>query len=151
MDESEHATGGPVEPETATPLPAGHACGMPANITVNVHDTVVGETDIARMPIETGRRVVITWPRAGHAAVLANATMRIRDAETGEEFVDGTALTMRLGEPGNWTHGPIAVDVCRLTGTDGEPLGSRQVVKVDGEIPRAWFHYDVAEMRIAEA
>lgn len=102
-------------------------------------------------PVETGRRVIITWPKAGHATVLANATMCVNDAETGEEFVDGTAMTMRLGEPGNWTHQVIEVDICRLTAPDGEPLGPGRPVPVDDEITYAWFRYAVAEMRIAES
>jgi hypothetical protein len=102
---------------------------------------------------ETGRRVIITRPKPGDAPVLANWSMRVHDADTGEDFVDGTSLslTIRLGEPGNWKHQPIVADICRLTSPDGEPLGSGQAIPVDGEVPFAWFRYAVAEMRIQEA
>lgn len=99
---------------------------------------------------DTGRRVTVTWPGAGGADVLSNRLITVTDTETGEQFVDGTALTISLGTPGNWTDEPITVEVCRLTGTDGQPLGSRPVVAVDGEIPHAWFRYYVAEMRVAD-
>ncbi len=55
MDETEYATGGPTDPKSAMPLLVGHACGChgthagPANITVNIHGTVVGENDLARI------------------------------------------------------------------------------------------------------
>jgi hypothetical protein len=127
--------------------------GIDPETSVALTRAVLAQDSQLAKVTETGRRVIITWPKPGNAPVLANWSMRVHDADTGEDFVDGTSLslTIRLGEPGSWKHQAIVADICRLTGPDGEPLGSDQAVPVDGEVPFAWFRYDVAEMRIQEA
>lgn len=124
-----------------------------AETSVALTQAVLAQGAPLTKAIETGRRVIITWPKPTTAGVLSNATMRVYDAETDEDFVDGTSLRLSiiLGEPGNWTHQVIAADICRLIGPDGEPLAHRQAVLVNGEVPFGWFRYEIAEMRIAEA
>ena len=101
-------------------------------------------------------RVIITWPRpitgiyATPGVPLVSFGIRVHDADTGEQLNDGTSLSINLGTPGNWTNQPIIAEITRVTGADGEPLGSRPVEMVDGEVPIGCFRYEVTEMRVAD-
>jgi hypothetical protein len=129
-------------------------------------------------------RITITWPRphaglyATPGAPLVCSGIRVCDAETGEEFVDGVRLTLDLGTPTNWTPAqPIFAEVTRVVADDrlaqshafpcdvvtGETaddarcsdceitLGQYEAWRTDGGISCRTFRYEVAEMRIAPA
>lgn len=129
-------------------------------------------------------RITITWPRphaglyATPGAPLVCSGIRVYDAETGEEFVDGVRLTLDLGTPTSWTPDqPIFAEVTRVVADDrlaqshafpcdvvtGETaddarcsdceitLGQYEAWRTNGGISYSTFRYAVAEMRVAEA
>lgn len=108
------------------------------------------DPDVVHEVVDTGRRVIITWPAASFGVVPATL-LRVTDAETSEDFLDGTSIDLRIthGRPSGWEGGALTLEMTRLLGEDGEPLGTRRPRIVGDEIPVGWFRYTVAEMKVA--
>lgn len=83
---------------------------------------------LARQPVETGRRIIITWPAKTIEGVLPLHGVTVEDADTGEQIVSGFKLT--LGTDVGYTGSVIEADVTALVDEDGEILaaGAQPVV-----------------------
>lgn len=72
---------------------------------------------LAREPINTGRRVIITWNAQGRPNWLA-----INDAETGE-LIPVCAMRVTGGSPTGWDpESPLMVELTELVTEDGKPF-----------------------------
>lgn len=70
---------------------------------------------------ETGRTVVITWPRPRPGIPVFSTEMTVQDAESGEKILDGVALSIVIGSAEGWEHVPVEVDITRVVDAEGEP------------------------------
>ena len=105
-------------------------------------------------PVETGRRVIITWPAPTTSGVLPIYSVAVTDADSGERILPGVKLSLVLGTDTGYEGDIIEAEVTALVNADGKILGPREspVKSEDGEwLSTGVFRFAVAEMRIAEA
>lgn len=140
----------------AEPLTAGAKIDTLFGVDVSSLDpeasVVLTHAVLAREPIDTGRRIIITWPAKTTAGVLPIQGVTVEDADTGEQILTGVKLT--LGTDTGYTGDIIEAEITALVGADGEILGPREqpVKNEDGDwLNTKVFRFAVAEMRIQEA
>ncbi|NUP47535.1 MAG: hypothetical protein HOW97_09510 [Catenulispora sp.] len=87
-------------------------------------------------------RVIITWPQP-QAGLTHGATVKLTDADSGEDIVSALDLTVTVT-----LDAAIVAEMTMLTDADGHPAGVSPVRDEDGETLRtARFRWLVAEMR----
>lgn len=104
-------------------------------------------------PIETGRRVIITWPAPTTSGVLPIYSVTLSDADTGEQILTGVKLSLVLGTDTGFEGDIIEADITALVNADGQILGPREqpVKSEDGDWFRTGvFRFAVAEMKVAD-
>lgn len=68
--------------------------------------------------------VTIAWPTAAPGQPVPAWLTTIHDAETGELLVDVVSLHLVIGEDEGWSSKPLEVELVRLVGIDGKPIGA---------------------------
>jgi hypothetical protein len=102
--------------------------------------------------METGERVIITWPRPHGGGVIPIHGVTLTKADTGEQILTGVKLALTLGTDTGYDGDIIEVEVTALVNEDGQILGSgKRPVFADGEVRTGVFRFAVAEMRVASA
>lgn len=104
-------------------------------------------------PVETGRRVIITWPAPTTSGILPIYRVTLADADTGEQIITAVKLSLTLGTDTGFEGDIIEAEVTALVNADGEPLraGEQAVPTEDGDwLNTKVFRFAVAEMRVAE-
>lgn len=73
---------------------------------------------------ELSGRVTLTFPVAPPGQPIAAWRTTIHDYDTGEQIVDVTCLRLAIGDDESWSSRPLEVELTRLVGLDGEPIGA---------------------------
>lgn len=150
--------------------------GIDPAVSVALTEAVLAQAEKSQ-PIETGRRVIITWPAPTTSGVLPIYSVTITDADSGEQILTGVKLSLVLGTDTGFEGDIIEADITALADEDGNLLGAgKQPVRADAVqrdvaesfTPEEWeerqrataaapfafrtgvFRFAVAEMKVAD-
>lgn len=126
--------------------------GLDPETSIALTEAVLAQAAKSK-PIETGRRVIITWPAPTTSGVLPIYSVTLTDADSGEQILTGVKLSLTLGTDTGFEGDIIEADVTALVDGDGQILGPReQPVKSEGcdWFKTGVFRFAVAEMRVAD-